>query len=106
MMYAPVSFVTVVRVSPVSVWRTVTVTPGRASPPLSFTFPLIWAVETACAQAVAAESSTTMQVRQIRVAADERIRPPGRGGMGKVRGVYHFASKIVKDSLTIAASDR
>src|SRR5205085_5838904 len=51
MAYPPLPSVTTVRVNPVSVCVTVTVTPGSTAPLSSLTVPVIWAV--ACAQAVA-----------------------------------------------------
>jgi hypothetical protein len=50
--YAPFSLVTTLRVSPVSVWVTVTVTPGRTAPLSSATRPLSWAVDS-CAHETA-----------------------------------------------------
>ena len=44
MEYAPSSLVTTVRVNPVSICVTVTVTPGNTAPLSSRTSPLIWAV--------------------------------------------------------------
>ena len=43
--YEPVSSVTVVRLSPVSVCVIVTSTPGKTAPVWSFTAPLTWAVD-------------------------------------------------------------
>src|SRR5207249_6472074 len=43
--YEPVSSVTVVRLSPVSVCVMVTSTPGKTAPVWSFTAPLTWAVD-------------------------------------------------------------
>src|SRR5439155_27367934 len=55
--YVAFSFVTTVRASPVSVWVTVTVTPGSTAPLWYVMRPLNCAVES-CAQAAAAETRT------------------------------------------------
>jgi hypothetical protein len=55
--YLPLSLVATLRVSPVSVWIAVTVTPGRTAPLSSVTRPLNCAVDS-CAHATDAERKT------------------------------------------------
>src|SRR5919106_187956 len=75
MMYAPLPSVTTVRVKPVSVCVTITVTPGSTAPLSSLTVPAIWAV--ACAHAALARRTLAPATHNARTS---RVIIASRGG--------------------------
>src|SRR6266850_79047 len=94
-MYEPSSPLTALRVSPVSVWVTVIVTPGRPAPLWSLMSPLICAVETDCAEEVEKNRRTISSPRAEITTSQWPICPSSScAKLWKKRGEYTTAPRL------------